>query len=64
MTRWTTVYDTTADTHPFRHWLIRAEGACAARLALATLLGIDYDFTDASPAGAEAYSAGEIIEAV
>ena len=64
MTNWTTVYLATADFMPYRTWLIRAEGVCAARLALAALLGIEYDFTNATPAGAMAHSAADIIDAV
>ena len=64
MTNWTTVYAATADFIPYRTWYIRAEGVATARLALAAMLGIEYDMTNATPAGAIADSAAEIIDAI
>jgi len=44
---WTRTYRCTADYRPFMHWLINAESPCVARLALAKMLGIPYEQTDA-----------------
>lgn len=44
---WTRTYKCTADFLPFRAWLINAESPCTARLALAKMLGIPYEQTEA-----------------
>jgi len=44
---WTRTYRCTADYHPYRQWIIEAESPCAARLALAKMLGIPYEQTEA-----------------
>lgn len=44
---WTRTYRCTADFRPYLHWLIEAESPCAARLALAKMLGIPYKQTEA-----------------
>ena len=40
-------YRCTADFRPYQQWLIDAESPCAARLALAQMLGIPYEQTEA-----------------
>jgi len=44
---WIRTYRCTADYRPYLHWLIEAESPCVARLALAQMLGIPYEQTEA-----------------